>query len=110
MRKREHLSQLEVMVMLAILRLRSNAYGVPIAQEIEAKSERVVVLASIYGALERLESKQLIVSERGDPTPQRGGRARTYFKVTAEGVKELRSMLSTLNRLSVGLKELKVSP
>jgi PadR family transcriptional regulator PadR len=107
MRKREHLSQIEMMVMLAILRIREDAYAVPIAREIEEQSEREVALASIYAALERLESKKLVASQQGEPTPERGGRARTYFKVTVAGVKELRLTLATLSRLSEGLRELR---
>jgi DNA-binding PadR family transcriptional regulator len=109
MRRREYLSQLELMVLLAILRVRGEAYGVPIAREIEQKSGREVALAGIYATLERLQAKGLVTSERGEPTPERGGKARTYFAVTSAGMKELRSTHGTLGRLAAGLKELKVT-
>lgn len=106
MRRRDYLSQLELMILLAILRTRENAYGMSIAREIEEHSGREVALAGIYVALERLEEKGLVRSERGDPTPERGGKARTYFELTAKGIKEVRSAHDTFSRLSAGLKEL----
>jgi PadR family transcriptional regulator, regulatory protein PadR len=106
MRRRDYLSQLELMVLLAILRTRENAYGMAIAREIEEHSGREVALAGIYTALERLEEKGLVRSGRGDPTPERGGKARTYFDVTTTGLKAVRSAHATLSRLSAGLKEL----
>jgi PadR family transcriptional regulator PadR len=67
-----------------------EAYGVPIAREIEATAGRRVVLAAVYAALDRLEERGLVTSAVGDPTPERGGRARRYFRVTPRGVKALK--------------------
>jgi PadR family transcriptional regulator PadR len=106
MRRRGYLSQLEVMVLLAILRVRENAYGMSIAREIEQHSGRDVALPGIYVALERLEEKGLVRSARGDPTPERGGKARTYFDITVAGIKAVRAAHATFSRLSAGLKEL----
>ena len=110
MRRRYYLSQLELVVLLAILRTRENAYGMSIVREIEQHSEREVALAGIYAALERLEAKGLVRSKRGDPTPERGGKARTYFEVTGVGLKALRSAHVMFSRLSAGLKELTLVP
>src|SRR5262245_21026029 len=107
MRTRAYLGQLELMVLLAVLRARGRAYGVPIAREIAETGGCDVALASIYEALERLESKGFVKSERGEPTAERGGKARTFYDVTAAGIKELRSAHATFTRLSAGLKELK---
>ncbi len=103
MRKREYLGQLELMVLLAVIRPAKSAYGVQICSEIADKSGREVALASVYAALERLENKGLVTSALGEPTPERGGRARTYFKATAAGVQEARDAHATLVRLSDGL-------
>ena len=103
MRRREYLGQLELMVLLAAIAGRENAYGVSIAHAIEESSGRAVALASVYAALERLEEKGLITSVRGEPTAERGGRARTYFKPSAAGLKEAREAHDTLMRLSSGL-------
>ncbi len=106
MRKREYLGSLELLVLLAVMRAGPNAYGIPIAREIEACSGRSVALGSIYAGLARLESKGLVVSELGDPTPERGGRAKAFFRLTAKGMKEVRDAQSMLTRLWNGIPEL----
>jgi PadR family transcriptional regulator PadR len=103
MRRREHLGQLELMVLLAVIRPSKESYGVQISREIAEKSGREVALASVYAALERLEKKGLVASARGLPSPERGGRARTYFQPTALGVAEARDAQSTLQKLASGL-------
>jgi PadR family transcriptional regulator PadR len=107
MRKREYLGQLELMVLLTVIRPAKQAYGVLISREIAEKSGREVALASVYAALERLESKGFVISALGEPTAERGGRARTYFEATAEGVREARETHATLLRLSSGLSSMK---
>jgi PadR family transcriptional regulator PadR len=103
MRKREYLGQLELLVLMAVIRPAKDAYGVLISREIAEKSGREVALASVYAALERLEKKGFVSSRLGEPTAERGGRARTYFKPTAAGLKEAREAHETMLRLSVGL-------
>jgi PadR family transcriptional regulator PadR len=103
MRKREYLGQMELMVLLAAIRPGSDAYGVEICREISEKSGREVALASVYAALERLELKGLLASSLGDPSSERGGKARTYFKPTAKGLKEATNARTTLLKLSTGL-------
>ena len=103
MRKRDYLGQLELMVLLAVMRVGREAYGVPISREISDKSGRDVALASVYAALERLEDKGLVQSTLGEPTAERGGRARTYFKPTAAGLRVARDAHGTLLRLCDGL-------
>jgi PadR family transcriptional regulator PadR len=102
---REALGNFELMVLLAILRVGEDAYGVPIARELEASSGRDVLLGSVYAALDRLEAKGLVSSRIGDPTSERGGRAKKYCKVTAKGC-EIRETQRTLVRLWRRLPEL----
>jgi PadR family transcriptional regulator, regulatory protein PadR len=106
MRKREYLGQLELMVLLAVMRPARDAYGVLISREIAKKSGREVALASVYAALERLERKGLVTSALGEPTAERGGKARIYFEPTERGLKEARSAHTTLMRLSSGLSDM----
>jgi PadR family transcriptional regulator PadR len=73
--KQRDVGNFELMVMLALIRLGDNAYGVPISQEIEKRSGREVAIGSVYAALERLEGKGLVTSELGEATAERGGRA-----------------------------------
>ena len=88
MTKPNLLNMYELMAMFAILRLGKEAYGVPIAREIEVQSGRSVARSGVYAALERLERKGFVTAELGEATPQRGGRAKTYFRLTAQGLRE----------------------
>jgi len=101
MRKREFLGQHELMVMLAILRLGRQAYGVPIAAEIAERTGREMLQGSVYAVLERLEARGLVGSRLGDATPERGGRAKRYFMLTAEGVRQVREAQHALESLWV---------
>ncbi|MFI4869272.1 MAG: PadR family transcriptional regulator [Steroidobacterales bacterium] len=103
---REHLGSLELLVLLAVLRAGRNASGIPVAREVEQGSGRDVALGSVYTALARLEKKGLVVSELGEPTAARGGRAKAYFHVTSKGLRQLRETQHTLTRLWQGIPEL----
>src|SRR5947208_2560574 len=104
--KQRDIGNFELMVMLALIRLGENAYGVPISQEIEKRSGREVAIGSVYAALERLEAKGLVSSELGEATAERGGRAKRYFHITGKGLKELRETQRALMKLWQGLPEL----
>jgi PadR family transcriptional regulator, regulatory protein PadR len=103
---REGISNFELMVILALIRLGDEAYGVPISIEIEERTGREVVLGSVYAALERLEGKGLVSSRLGEATAERGGRAKRYFKVTAKGLREARETQQALVSMWKGLPEL----
>ena len=89
----------ELLVLLALIRLGDGAYGVPITEAIEENSGREVAVGSVYITLERLQNKGLVSSELGEPTAVRGGRAKTYFRITARGLREVRHAQSTLIKL-----------
>ena len=95
------------MVMLALARLDEQAYGVSIAAEIEAHSGREVLIGSVYAALGRLEQKGCASSAVGEPTPERGGRAKKYFRLTSKGLREARNAQRTLMGLWRGIPQLK---
>ena len=101
-----YLGKFELVVMLALIHLGDEAYGVPIAREIEKYRARSVSLGSVYSALERLETKKLVTSVLGDPTPQRGGRAKRFFQLTEEGMRELRQTRRVLTQLWQNLPQL----
>jgi PadR family transcriptional regulator PadR len=93
-----HLNDFELMLLLAALRL-DDAYGVQIAREVERTTGRRVLVGAAYTALDRLERQGLVASTLGDPTPERGGRAKRFFHVTSRGldaVKDTRRALETL--------------
>jgi PadR family transcriptional regulator, regulatory protein PadR len=100
---RESLGHFELLVLLALLRQGDEAYGVPIARAIEQGTGKPVILASVYNTLERLEQKGLVRSTFGDPTPERGGRAKRYFVATAAGLREVRAAKKALTVLWRGL-------
>lgn len=103
---RDYLTDFELMLLLAILRLGDDAYGVPIARELETTGGRAVVVAAVYAALDRLEQNGLVASSIGDPTPERGGRAKRYFRVTPAGLKAVKQTRRALMRLWDGLPQL----
>src|SRR5262249_27843661 len=84
------LGDMEHLVRLAILRLGKEAYGIPILDEVSARSGRDVSRATVYVALKRLEQKGLVTSRLGESTPERGGRAKRFFKLKPNGLKALR--------------------
>src|ERR1700719_3158010 len=84
--RRDYLGEFEHIVVLALLRLEDRAYGVTVRQEIEFRTKREVSIGAVYATLDRLESKGYVKSRRGDPTPERGGRSKRLFRVTAKGV------------------------
>jgi len=98
-----YLGEFELMVLLALIRIGEDAYGVPVSREIEKCSGREVALGSVYAALERLEEKGLVTSELGEPTAERGGRAKRFFRSTPSGLRTARETRRTLVSLWEGL-------
>ena len=99
MNGRSYLGEFELMLLLAVIHLGDEAYGVPISRQLERHRDRNVSVGSVYAALERLEGKGLVVSTLGDPTPERGGKAKRYFRVTREGLRQVRETKQVLTRL-----------
>lgn len=102
-----NLGEFEQLVLLAILRLGDQAYGVTIRSELADRAGRTIAPGALYTALERLEAKGLITSRMGDPTPQRGGRAKRYVTVTAAGMRALTRAVQAYERLLDGLDVLR---
>jgi len=103
-------SHFELLVLTAAVRLGDDAYGVTIANEIESHSGRAVLLGSVYAALERLHDKGFVTSKLDDPTPERGGRAKRYFRVTAAGLRHVREAQRVLTALWNRVPQLKGGP
>ena len=106
MAKRSCLGEFELMILLALIRLGDEAYGVPISKELLNTAGREVALGSVYAALDRLEKKELVSSRLGDPTPERGGRAKRYFRITKKGLREVQTLRMALTSLWRGLPRL----
>jgi DNA-binding PadR family transcriptional regulator len=100
---RDHLGEFEHIVVLALMRLADRAYGVTVRQEIELRTKREVSIGAIYATLDRLEAKGYVRSSLGDPTPERGGRSKRFFHVTAKGVEAVNCTQRALQKMSEGL-------
>ncbi len=99
MREQTFVGEFELMVLLTILQLGDEAYGVPLARELGVQRGREVHLGSVYAALERLEIKGLVTSSVGEATRERGGRAKRYFRVTEHGLRSVHATREVLRKL-----------
>jgi len=97
------LGELELLVMLALLRLGDDAYGVSIRQEIERRSGHTVAIGAVYATLTRLEEKRFVTAWLSDPLPVRGGRARKHWKLSPLGERALRAAATALHGMMDGL-------
>jgi DNA-binding PadR family transcriptional regulator len=103
---RQNLGELEQVLLLALLRLGGDSYGAAVRAEILATTGRSVTPGAIYPTLDRLEARGLLRSRVGDPVPQRGGRARRHFKITAAGLREVRRSWQQTTALANGVSAL----
>ena len=97
------LGEFEQMVLLAIAHLGDDAYGIPIVDEIERRTGRSVARAAVYITIRRLEEKGFVSTWLGDPTPERGGKARRYARLEAAGARALREARMAADRMWSGL-------
>src|SRR6185295_10510391 len=97
------LAEFELIVLLAVLRSGDLAYSVAVRNEIERRTGRRASLGAVHLTLDRLERKGLLVSSLGDPTPQRGGRAKRYYLPTRTGVRVLKAECRVISRMWSGL-------
>jgi len=100
----DHLGEFEQLVLLAVLRLDEQAYGVPIRQEIEKRAGREVTVGALYATLDRLEAKGYVRSRFGEPTAERGGRSRRYFRVQPDGLEALAHAKRAFDRMWEGVR------
>jgi DNA-binding PadR family transcriptional regulator len=100
---RDYLGEFEHIVILALLRLDKQAYGVTVRREIQGRIKREVSIGAVYATLDRLQAKGYVNSYRGDPTPERGGRSKRFFRVTAKGMAAVSRTRQALERMTEGL-------
>lgn len=105
MGKEGYLGEFEQMLLLAVMRLRKEAYGVGLMQELESRAGRRVSRGSVYVTLDRMEDKGWITSEISASRPERGGRPRRIVRVTPAGVDALRKSREALLSLWDGLEQ-----
>jgi len=105
MKRGELLGSLEHIILLALVRADGDAHGMIVRREIEQRTGRNISIGAVYATLERLEEKGYVSSFTGQPTPQRGGRAKRLFRVEAAGKRALQISGQTIRSMTAGLKD-----
>jgi len=103
MAKGDLLGEFEHLVLLAVLRLGADAYGMRVRSEIAVRTGRDVTIGAVYATLERLSDKGLVTSTLSDPTPERGGRAKRSFRLTGAGADAVNRATEDLANMQEGL-------
>jgi DNA-binding PadR family transcriptional regulator len=104
MKRGELLGSLEYIILLALVQLEGTAHGTIVRREIEQRTGRNISIGAVYATLERLEVKGNVSSRTGEPTPERGGRAKRLFHVEAAGKRALQISEQTIRSMTVGLE------
>ncbi|MGB9457587.1 MAG: helix-turn-helix transcriptional regulator [Bryobacteraceae bacterium] len=100
----QYIGEFEQLVLLAVVRLAEGAYGVPIRREIEKRTDRKVTVGALYSTLDRLEAKGYLSSWFADPTAERGGRSRRYFRLEPQGMEALAMAKDMFDRMWKGVR------
>ncbi len=106
MKSADGLGELEQLLLIAVIRLRQDAYAVSVRDEVEKRIGRSLSRGTVYVTLERLERKGYLSSELGSPTPARGGKAKRMFAIRPTGVKALQKSLQDVSEMCAGLSSL----
>lgn len=96
------LGEFEQLVLFAVLHMEPDAYGVTVRQAIEDRAGRAVSAGAIYTTLERLESRGLVTSAWGEPTPERGGKRKRFYRLTAPGREALGRSWDSMRSMARG--------
>jgi len=101
---RDALGEFEQLILLALVRLGDDAYGVPIRGEIESRTGRSVSAGAVYTALERLQGRGFVSSRWGDPTPERGGKRKKFYALEPLGRRAIARSQEALKRMARGIQ------
>jgi PadR family transcriptional regulator PadR len=103
------ISRSEEFLLLAVWRLKDNAYGVPIREQIKEATGKTWAYGALFVMLRRLEKKGYLKSHFTDPSPQRGGKSKRIFRLSAQGIKALKDVRKAQESVWAGIEELSVS-
>lgn len=103
MSKGRYLGEFEQLVLLALLQLDRDGYGLAVRDEIEQRAGRKVGIGSVYSTLDRLQRKGWVESSEAPPEPVRGGRTKTLYRVTRTGLEALQASRRMVERMTRGL-------
>jgi len=98
------LGEFEVLILLAIVRLKSDAYGATIHREIEIRTGRSIAIGAIYTGLARLQKSGFVKATIGDPTPERGGRRKKYYQIEPAGAQALAQSVNAFRQMTAGIE------
>jgi DNA-binding PadR family transcriptional regulator len=98
-----YIGEFEQLVLLALVRLGDDAYGLSVQLEIAARTGRATTFGTVYSTLARLETKGLVESWLGEPTAERGGRRKKHFQINAEGRRAIKQSLRAIRQMARGL-------
>ena len=101
---RTYLGEFEQLLLWALLHVGEDAYGARIREVVEVRTDRAVSPGAVYTALDRLESRGLVSSWLGEPTAQRGGKRKRYYRLEPHGAELLRRSDAALGRMARGLR------
>jgi len=107
MARGQYLGEFEHIVLLALMRLGDEAYGVTVRQEIADRTGRDVSIGAIYATLDRLQRKGFVTSRKGEASAERGGRAKRHFRVLGKGVDAVNHTHAAIRTMSAGLRAVK---
>lgn len=107
---RTYLGEFEQLLLFALLQLEGDAYGGRVRAVIEARTGRTVSPGAVYTALDRLEARGLVSSTLGEPTPQRGGKRKRFYRLEPQGAELLRRSHDALARMARGVKPKLATP
>jgi DNA-binding PadR family transcriptional regulator len=99
----DSLGRFEELILLALLRLGPDAYGLAVRREVEERTGRDISTGALYTALKRLEQRGLVSSHVGEPTAERGGRRKKHYDLEASGILALRSSYVDYSKMAEGL-------
>ncbi|MFC1513950.1 PadR family transcriptional regulator [candidate division KSB1 bacterium] len=101
----DELSKTDEIILITIFRMKNNAYGVTIRRKIEELTGKLFGYGTLYSALDQLLRRRYVVKITGEPTSERGGRRKYYYRVTKEGAEALKSAQRTHSVLWSGISE-----
>ena len=99
------LGEFEILILFAVVRLKNEAYGATIHREIEDRTGRSIAIGAVYTGLARLQKSGYVQASVGDPTPQRGGGRKKYYRMTETGAFSLSRSISTYRQMTAGIEE-----
>ncbi|MFC2158704.1 PadR family transcriptional regulator [Acidobacteriota bacterium] len=103
----KELTKAEEVLLLSILRLKEDAYGVAIKNEIQVTTGQVFAYGTLYFILEQLTNKGLVKKKKGNPTPERGGRSKTFYVLTVRGFNSLKKSHEMQKKAWIGFADVK---